>query len=195
MLQGVALGKVLNMNRVSVIEFGVAGGAGLLAMEHIAESIEEMLNIKIDIYGFDRGTGIPKSQGYRDLPNLWLDGQFPMDRELLEKRLRRASLKLGLVERTVPEFLELSPAPVASVSFDLDLYSSTSDAMKLLEAPNDLLLPRVLCYFDSIIGLTYGDHNGERLAIGEFNAGHTLKKLSPLYGLKHFVPLQHANPY
>jgi hypothetical protein len=50
------------------------------------------------------------------------------------------------------------------------------------------LLPRVLCYFDDIFGLTYSDYNGERLAISEFNAAHVMRKLSPLYGLKYYVP-------
>jgi hypothetical protein len=78
------------------------------------------------------------------------------------------------------------------VSFDLDLYSSTRDALGLFDAKEDLLLPRVLCYFDNIIGLTYGDCNGERLAVAEFNAKHVARKVSPLYGLKHFVPPQQA---
>jgi hypothetical protein len=71
-LQGVALGKVLGMDRVSVLEFGVAGGRGLLALEHIAASVEEMLKIQIDVYGFDTATGLPKPQDYRDCPNVWL---------------------------------------------------------------------------------------------------------------------------
>ena len=53
-------------------------------------------------------------------------------------------------------------------------------------------MPRVLCYFDDIIGLTYSDYNGERLAISEFNSSHAMRKLSPLYGLKFFVPTKHA---
>ena len=103
-------------------------------MEHISARVEEMLGIGIDVHGFDVETGIPKTQDYRDCPNIWLDGQFPMDKKELEKRLRRAQLKLGLVKETVPAFLETSPAPVAFVSFDLDLYSSTTDALKLFEA-------------------------------------------------------------
>jgi hypothetical protein len=51
-----------------------------------------------------------------------------------------------------------------------------------------LLLPRVHCYFDDILGLTFADHNGERLAIAEFNEGHELRKVSPIYGLRYFVP-------
>lgn len=187
-LQGTALGKVLGLERVSVIEFGVAGGKGLLRMEQIAERVEEMVGIEIDVYGFDTSTGIPMTQDYRDMPNVWMDKQFPMDRKELEKRLRRAKLKLGLVRETVRAFMGSSPAPVAFVSFDLDIYSSTMDALKLFDAKEGLLLPRVLCYFDDIFGLTYSDYNGERLAISEFNAAHVMRKLSPLYGLKYYVP-------
>jgi hypothetical protein len=110
-LQGVALAKVLGIDRVSVVEFGVAGGAGLIAMEQIAANVEKTLSVMIDIYGFDSVTGIPKSEDYRDCPNIWLDGMFPMDREELEPRLHSACLKPGLVKDTVPVFIESHPAP------------------------------------------------------------------------------------
>src|SRR5262245_3814170 len=64
-LQGVALAKVLGLDRVSVIELGVAGGAGLLALEHVAESAEKLMDVAVDVYGFDTGRGLPKPQGYR----------------------------------------------------------------------------------------------------------------------------------
>ena len=82
---------------------------------------------------------------------------------------------------------------MAFVSVDLDLYHSTRDALRLFAAEHDRLLPRVLCYFDDIIGLTYCDYNGERLAISEFNALHARRKIAPIYGLKFFVPPEHAS--
>jgi len=71
-------------------------------------------------------------------------------------------------------------------------YIVPKQAFKLLEADQALLLPRIYCYFDDILGATYGDHNGERLAISEFNASSNMRK-SQIYGLKHFVPLPFAN--
>jgi len=190
-LQGAALGKVLGLRRVSVIEFGVATGGGLLSLERIAKHAEELIGIEIELYGFDTGRGLPKPQDYRDCPNIWLDGQFPMDKEALNARLRCASLQLGEVKDTVPAFLEKPHAPVAFVSIDLDYYSSTKEALKLFEAPHDQLLPRVICYFDDLIGLTYSEYNGERLAIREFNDEHARQKICPIYGMKHFVPFRH----
>jgi hypothetical protein len=191
-VQGADLGKALGMERVSVVEFGVAGGNGLVALERIAERVEQIFGVGVDVYGFDTGGGLPKPVDYRDCPNLWSPGYFPMDKEKLQKRLRKAQLVLGLVEETVPKFIESKPSPVAFVSFDLDYYSSTMQAFKVLEAAPSVLLPRIYCYFDDIIGFTYSDYNGERLAISEFNAAHLMRKISPIYGLQHFLPEPHA---
>jgi hypothetical protein len=187
-LQGAALARVLGYDQISVIEFGVAGGAGLISMERIAEATERLVGISIDVYGFDTGIGIPKSMDYRDCPNIWLNGQFPMDSEGLRARLNRAKLVLGRVEETVPAFSAEKCAPVAFVSFDLDLYTATRSAFQIFDSPFDRLLPRVVCYFDDIIGLTYSEFNGERLAINEFNSEHGRRKVSPLYGLRCFLP-------
>jgi hypothetical protein len=191
-LQGADLGKALGMERISVVEFGVAGGNGLVALERIAERVEQTVGIGVDVYGFDSGGGLPPPVDYRDCPNLWSSGYFPMDKEKLQKRLRRAELVLGLVEETVPRFIDSKPSPVAFISFDLDYYSSTMQAFRLLEAAApSTILPRIYCYFDDIIGFSYSDYNGERLAISEFNTVHLMRKISPIHGLQHFLPEPH----
>lgn len=192
-LQGVALAKVLGHPRVSVVEFGVAGGSGLLCLERIAELVEQKTNVGIDVYGFDAGKGLPKATDYRDLQYMWEEGDFSMDESQLQPRLKRAQLRLGLVEQTVPEFVRTSFPPVAFISFDLDLYSGTKQAFRLLEADAGRLLPRVFCYFDDTMGFSYNDFTGERLAIHEFNREHAMRKLAPIYGLKWFVPQEHFN--
>ena len=73
-LQGLNLAKVLGVPRVSFIEFGVAGGNGLVALENIARHLQTIFDIEIDIYGFDAVGGLPKSRDHRDLPNLWREG-------------------------------------------------------------------------------------------------------------------------
>ena len=187
-MQGAALAKVLGLPRVSVIEFGVAGGRGLLALEKISEVIERKANIGIDVFGFDSGVGLPKARDFRDQPNMWLEGQFPMDRAKLESKLSRAKLCLGPVKETIPRFVAGNLAPVGFVSFDLDLYSSTRDALLLFKSDYASLLPRVVSYFDDIFGHTYNDCCGERAAITEFNSFDSAAKICPIYGLKYFVP-------
>lgn len=178
------LARALGHERTTVIEFGVAGGNGLLELERVARWVQGRSGVGIDVAGFDSGTGLPLPEDYRDLPNLWSQGYFPMDPERLRSRLTTAKLHLGSVSDTVPAFLAERPAPVGFVSFDLDLYSSTRDAFQLLEASPDLLLPRIVCYFDDIIGFSHGDFTGERLAISEFNDSHAERKISRLYGLR-----------
>jgi hypothetical protein len=187
-MQGAALAKVLGLPRVSVIEFGVAGGRGLLVLEKISELIERKTNVGIDIFGFDSGVGLPKAQDFRDQPNMWLEGQFPLDRAKLEPKLSRAKLCLGPVKETIPPFVAGNPAPVGFVSFDLDLYSSTRDALLLFKSNYVSLLPRVVSYFDDIFGHTYNDYCGERAAITEFNSSNGPAKICPIYGLRYFIP-------
>jgi hypothetical protein len=187
-LHAARLANVLGMPAISVIEFGVAGGRGLLALEQASRHAGDAFGVGIDVYGFDSGRGLPKPADFRDCPNLFLEGQFPLEESRLLPSLERAKLILGLVDETVPEFVAGRPAPLGFVSFDLDLYSSTVYALRVLEADTELVLPRILCYFDDITGFTYADHNGERLAISEFNATHELRKLSPIYAAEFYVP-------
>jgi len=191
-LQGAHLAKAIGITRVSVIECGVAGGNGLISLENISEKVQEIFDVGIDVYGFDTGTGLPKPVDYRDLPNLWSEAAFPMDVEKLKSRLRKARLILGNVEDTVPIFLNSNPAPISFISFDVDYYSSTMQAFKLLEGDQSLLLPRVHCYFDDILGFTYSDFTGERLAIHEFNASHTTRTISKIYALENYLPKQYV---
>ena len=56
-LHGAFLAKNLGYQRISVAEFGVAGGQGLIRLENAAALIEEAFELKIDVYGFDTGVG------------------------------------------------------------------------------------------------------------------------------------------
>ena len=191
-VQALNLAKVLGIPKVSFIEFGVAGGNGLTALESIAEALGPEFGVDIEIHGFDAVGGMPKAKDYRDLPNLWREGFYPMDPAKLEQKLKVAKLHLGLVEETVPEFLRTRPAPVAFVAFDLCFYSSTVKALRTFEGDTSLLLPRVHCFFRNILGPTLGDFNGERLAISEFNLSHETRKLSKIYGMEYFLRLKTA---
>ena len=189
-LQGAALGKVLGHTRVSVMEIGVAGGAGLLAMERAAELCEPLVGIGLDVYGFDTGMGLPKPQDYRDMPYKWSEGYYPCDVAELRKRLRRAELRIGLLGQTMPAFVQSRPSPVAFIGFDTGMYTSTKDAMCLFDAEHDMLIPRLPCAFRSAIGKDVSEYGAELLAISEFNAAHHTRKLSAIRGLLFFIPPQ-----
>lgn len=186
--QAARLAARLGQPRVSILEFGVAGGAGLLALEYHAEQAEKLYPVKIEIYGFDTGKGLPEVLDYRDMPYLYKPGFYEMNVPVLQAHLKRAKLVLGNVSDTVGGFFkEFNPAPIGAVSQDLDFYSSTMAAFKLFEADSAHFLPRVFCYFDDTIGREtqlFGDFTGERLAIHDFNEGHAKVKLTPIYYLR-----------
>jgi len=189
LLQSALQARALGHESIAAIELGVSGGRGLLALERHAERVEAETGVKIQVYGFDLGSGMPKAADYRDLPYVWQAGFYRMDVEALRARLSRATLVIGPVEETLKSFFQThNPAPLGFVAFDMDYYSSTSQAWALFSAEPSRYLPRVACYFDDIVGdLDYGfnDFTGELLAISEFNATHSDRKLARPSGLRH----------
>jgi hypothetical protein len=171
--QAAYLATKLKLPSVSVVEFGVAGGAGLVALERYALEIGKAYGIEVEVYGFDLGSGLPAPSDYRDLGYVWKRGAYKMgDPDSLRKRLKIARLLLGDVEETVPQFLAAHHAPVGFISFDLDFYSSTMNAFRIFSCPDEHLLPRIFCYFDDIVSDGHQLHCeevGELLAIREFN--------------------------
>lgn len=185
--QGAVLAKGLGLPAISVAEFGVAGGRGLIALERIAQEVAEAYDIEVEVYGFDRGKGLPEVSDYRDLPYTWRKGFFEMDVAELQARLSHARLVIGDISETLPAFTSThSPAPLAFVSVDVDYYSSTVDALKVFDLGEKHLLPRVVCYFDDTVGEDHVLQNkyvGELLAIEEFNEQHERQKIVPIQGL------------
>ena len=64
--------KKLGYEEVTVLELGVAGGNGIIALEKYKLKIESFLNMKIKIYGFDTGDGLPEINNTKDLPYICL---------------------------------------------------------------------------------------------------------------------------
>lgn len=185
-LNAARLARRLGVPRIAVAEFGVAGGNGLVAAEHIAAAVERETGVGVEIYGFDAGTGLPPPADFRDLPYIWRESQFRMDRDALEARLSRARLVIGDVAETCSRFFaDHAPAPLGAILFDLDYYSSTRDAFGVLDGPPETRLPRIFCYFDDLHSSDLG-HVGKTvgvpLAIAEFNERHTRR---------HFTRLDH----
>jgi hypothetical protein len=182
---------------ISVIEFGVAGGEGLLALEREAEAVEEGLGVSIKVYGFDNGpAGLPTFIGdHRDHPDKWKPGDFPMDEDLLRSKLTaRTTLVLGNVEETVSRFFD-DPGvpPVGFIAFDLDLYSSTASALRVLSMPAARTLDHIALYFDDTEHSISHHSAGELLAIDEFNQSHSHVTIGRWRGITNDRPFQEAS--
>src|SRR4051812_44594705 len=126
----------LGLPAIAAVEFGVAGGKGLVQLEKHARDVTALTGVEVAVFGMDSGGGLPPATSSRDLPYLWRAGQFTMDHDALRARLQGAKLLLGDVADTVAELIEaVAQTPVGFVSFDLDYYTSTVDALKLFDAP------------------------------------------------------------
>ena len=181
------LAKRLDLKAVSVIEFGVAGGRGLLALENIAGLVGKDLGIRIHEVGFDSGLGMPAPVDYRDLPHVWGTGFYQMDIPRLRATLSPSTeLALGPIEETILAWVP--HAPIGFVAFDLDYYSSTKSALRLFQREStSMWLPRVYCYFDDLMWPEHACHNeymGELCAIRAFNEEQIDKKICPIHMLR-----------
>lgn len=182
------LAAALNEPKISVLEFGVAGGRGLLALEALCPEIEKTYGVKIEIWGFDTGEGLPEPEDYRDLPYIWQKGFYKMDQDALKRKLERSKLVLGNVRDTVPSFVEYhKPAKIGAVFMDLDFWSSTRDALKIFQEPAEALLPRIFCYCDDVLSAEGGgilcDDVGQLRAMRDYNENSEMRKMHPIAGL------------
>lgn len=179
--------KKLGIDKVSVLELGVAGGNGIISLEKYKKRIQKILDMSIDIYGFDYGTGLPKTEMYEDLPFVWREGQYASNKEELEKKIS-SKIFYGDVKDTIDGLLELKINKICCIIIDVDLYSSTINFLNQIPKIKDYLLPRVYCYFDDLYFENHVTHfNGELKAIAEFNENFSDFKLGvPIDSIKNF---------
>lgn len=176
-----------NISEISVVEFGVAGGRGLLVLQREAEAVERETGVKVNVYGFDTGSiGTPKLIGdYRDHPDHCQPGDFPMDEGLLRSQLsERTTLILGDVAETVEGFFDdRNAAPVGFVSLDIDAYSAVRDALKIFTLPSKRMLYQVPIFMpnENIFNHRFA---GAMLAVEEFNQQNSSVKIDRWYGVK-----------
>jgi hypothetical protein len=176
-----------NISEISVIEFGVAGGRGLLVLQSEAEAVERETGVKVKVYGFDTGAiGTPKLIGdYRDHPDNCQPGDYPMDEDLLRSQLsQRTTLILGDVADTVEGFFDVyKAAPVGFVSLDIDGYSAVRDALKIFTLPSKRMLHQVPIFMpnENIYNHKFA---GAMLAVEEFNQQSSGVKIDRWYGVK-----------
>lgn len=191
-LSAVAQAKREAKDSISVIEFGVAEGYGLLQLESHASAVAKETGIRIDVYGFDSGAGLPETCGdYRDHPDVWQPGDFQMDFDGLQQQLSKSTkLVLGNVGETVP--LQEFASPIGFISFDLDFYSSTALALRLFSRKDVSFLNRVGAYFDDTNEAYNHRFAGERLAIEEFNRTSDSFRIDRWQGVRRGRPFPEA---
>jgi hypothetical protein len=185
--------RARGLSRVTVIELGVGGGTGLLNICELGARITRETGVSFDVVGFDTGKGLPPPKDYRDHPELYRGGWFPMDVEAVRAALpANARLVLGDLRDTTAEFVRTLDAPIGFVTLDVDFYSSSRAALELLKGPPDRYLPYFSLYVDDIALPSNTQFAGELLAIKEFNDENRLRKIDFDWNLVHQRVFKHA---
>lgn len=182
LLMAVRAAKKYGNESISVAEFGVANGRGLKRMTDLAERLSAQSSIGITVFGFDTAEGLPPPEDYRDHPELFREGDYPMqDFDALQKELDgRATLIIGDIRKigSLDEILSES-GPLGFVSIDVDIYSSAKSALKLIaDCETSSLLPTVGLHLDDAVSeWGYNRFAGELLAINEINDEYETRKI------------------
>lgn len=189
LLRAADTARELGVSSVTAIEFGVANGAGLLNICDIAGRIERETGVTFRVVGFDTGAGMPPPADYRDHPEHYQAGDFPMEQpDRLKAMLPGyASLVLGPLAETLPDFVRsLNPhAPIGFVSLDVDYYTSSKEALSIFDGPPEAYLPYLPLYLDDVMFDSHNPWCGELLAIREFNEAHDHRKIAPATFLRN----------
>ena len=186
-LESAERAKKLGLKKISIIEFGVANGAGLKNMQDLARKITKITSIEIDVYGFDTGKGMPPPQSFKDHPELYQEGDFEMNIQLLKSKLNdNTKLIIGEINSTIKEFIkkDFSDAPIAFLNIDVDYYSSSVDCLEVLKIPANQLMPSVIIYLDDLEDYTHNSWCGELAAVNEFTKNNLKRPIERHYFFK-----------
>jgi len=182
LLMAVRAAKKYHLNSISVAEFGVANGRGLKKMTDLAERLSKQSGVAISVFGFDSTVGLPAPKDYRDHPEIFQEGDYPMqDINRLQQELDgRANLVIGDIReiKSLEQFF-VGDRPLAFASVDVDLYSSSKAVLKLIaDLDFTFLLPTVALHFDDVWS-NWGLNRfaGELLAIEEINEEYEFRKI------------------
>jgi hypothetical protein len=101
--------------------------------------VTKTTGIEFDVYGFDTGAGMPSAIDYRDHPEHFQQGDFPMDHDRLAAALPPfAHLIIGDVAETVPPFLDRRSPDMPPAFVGLDLTFTAAGARSLpADVPQD----------------------------------------------------------
>jgi len=186
LLKAADYARELGIPKIYALEFGVAAGAGLVNLAMLARRTTEATGVAIEIVGFDAGTGMPPPRDYRDYPETIAEGDYPLpDRAALE-RILPPGLRVihGPVGETVRDFVAGLDAPIGFAAMDLAFYSSTVEALAVLEGPPEHYLPMTLVYLGAVRIDNANPAVGERLAVHEFNERNPLRQIHPFTSLR-----------
>jgi hypothetical protein len=197
LLKTAELAKLQGLKSVTVIEFGVAAGAGLINICDISRKVTKMTGVDFEIFGFDSGKGMPPARDHRDHPEIFAEGSYPLiDRGALIRALPpNANLILGDIQETLPRFMArlTESSPVGFVVIDVDYYWSAKECLNVFLGEPENYLPWTLVYLDDVGFESANPWAGELLAVREFNEENEMRKIHLFEGLRHKRLCKHTS--
>ena len=165
---------------VSVVEFGVGRGGGMMSLVKISRLFSRLLDVKINVVGVDNGSGLPQPKDSRDHPEIWKEGEFRLTESKILPRLQRllsnerARLIIGDLNTDIARVsrsIEAASTPVGFISIDVDYYSSTKPVLDWISRSElRSFIDYCPLYFDDTDSLwSFNKFSGQALAIKEFN--------------------------
>ena len=184
----------LGLNKIIVIEFGVAQGAGLFNLANICSKLSAIYKLDYKVVGFDTGVGMPGPVDYRDHPEKYRKGDFPPGKLTKDVLPLKTDLIYGPIKETLQEFVKSLKVDdkIAFISIDVDYYSSTIDCFEIFNAKSENFLPSTILYFDDVNNITDNKYMGELLAIVEYNQRKENKKICKMTQLKNWRIFKNA---
>jgi hypothetical protein len=184
----------LGLNKIIVIEFGVAQGAGLFNLADICSRLSVIYKLDYKVVGFDTGYGMPSPIDYRDHPEKYRKGDFPPERLTKNILPIKTDLIYGPIKETLQEFVQNLKADdkITFISIDVDYYSSTIDCFEIFNAKGENFLPSTILYFDDVNNIDNNKYMGELLAITEYNQRKEKKKICKMTQLKNWRIFKNA---
>lgn len=184
----------LQISNITIIEFGVAQGAGFFNLADIASKLSKVYNIDYSVIGFDTGIGMPKPKDFRDHPEKYRMGDYPSGKLSQAKLPQKTDIIYGPISETVPEFINglEKDTTISFVSIDVDYYSSTKECFEIFHTDSDRFLPSTILYFDDVNNPDHNEFMGELLAIKEFNSETEDKKICKMTQLSNWRIFKNA---
>lgn len=184
-----------NINKITLIEFGVASGAGIFNMSYLASRLSKIYKIDYQIVGFDSGEGMPDPIDYKDHPELYRKGDFPSLKLKEVKLPSKTKIIYGEIKDTLKEFNQEiinQTSKIGFISIDVDYYSSTKKCLEICKLNSKNLLSKIPMYFDDINNPEHNIYCGELLAIDEFNKEKIKRKICKMTQLRDWRIFKNA---
>jgi hypothetical protein len=111
---------------------------------------------------------------------------------LADRRKRKRILYERLTEPLHPNLLSIFVALFGFVAVDVDYYWSAKECLNILKGEPSKYLPITLIHLDDIGIPSSNPWVGELLAVNEFNAEHTYRKIHPYTFLRNKRIFKHT---